>query len=189
MSEERTFEFTDRALRSLSIPPKPQQFDYIDAKARGLGLRISYGGRRSFFVRYSNANGKRQRVSLGKYGRIENGKLSLAVARKRAKTRLGEVAKDRDPAAEARAGRAAPMVRQLAVDFIAMQHKAARKSAEHQEGMLARDVLPTLGDRKARDLTRADIKAVMDKITRRGAQAQDAAGADRTRWSRVPGEA
>ena len=40
MSKGRTFEFTDRALRTLSIPPKPQQLDYFDSKARGLGLRV-----------------------------------------------------------------------------------------------------------------------------------------------------
>jgi integrase len=50
-----------------------------------------------------------------------------------------------------------------------MQRKQGRKSADKQERMLDRDVLPTLGDRKARDLTRADIKSIMDKISRRGA--------------------
>ncbi len=172
MSQDRTFEFTDRALKGLPIPPKPQQLDYFDSKARGLGLRISYGGRKSFFAMYSNSAGKRQRVSLGEYGLLEHGKLSLAEARKRAQARLGEDAKDQDPAASARAARAAPTVRQLATDFIAMQRKQGRKSTERQVEMLAHDVLPTLGDRKARDLSRADIKAVMDKITRRGAPVQ-----------------
>ena len=119
---ERTFRFSDRALKGLSIPPKPQQLDYFDTGARGLGLRVSYGGRKAFFVMYSNIDGKRQRVSLGEYGRLESGKLSLAEARKRAKARLGEVAKDRDPAAEARATRSAPTVRDLAADFMANQH-------------------------------------------------------------------
>ncbi len=50
-----------------------------------------------------------------------------------------------------------------------MQHQRGRKSADKQEKTLARDVLPTIGDRKARDLTRADIKGIMDKITERGA--------------------
>ena len=169
MSEKRTFEFTDRALKGLPVPPKPQQLDYFDAKARGLGLRISYGGRRSFFVMYSNAAGKRQRVSLGEYGQLEAGKLSLAEARKRGKAKLGEVAKDRDPAADVRAQRQAPTVATLVTDFIAMQRKQGRRSADWQEKILARDVLPILGDRKARDLTRADIKSIMDSITRRGA--------------------
>ncbi len=169
MSSERTFEFTDRALKGLPIPPKPQQLDYFDTKARGLGLRISYGGRKSFFAMYSNAAGKRQRVSLGEYGRIEDGKLSLAQARKRAKARLGEVAKNQDPAAETRAARSAPTVRTLATDFIAMQHKMGRKSAAQQEERLNRDVLPTIGNRKARDVRRGDIKALLSEITDRPA--------------------
>ena len=61
MSEKRTFEFTDRALKGLPVPPKPQQLDYFDAKARGLGLRISYGGRKSFFAMYSNRAGRRKK--------------------------------------------------------------------------------------------------------------------------------
>ncbi len=166
---ERTFEFTDKALKGLPIPPKPLQLDYFDGKARGLGLRISYGAKKSFFVMYSNAAGKRQRVSLGQYGRLEDGKLSLAAARKRAKARLGEVAGDKDPAAYARAARSAPTVRTLAADFIAMQRKQGRKSAEPQEKMLARDVLPAIGDRKARDVKRKDVKNLLSKITERGA--------------------
>ena len=169
MPKSRTFEFTDRALRGLPVPPKPDQLDYFDAKARGLGLRISYGGRRSFFVMYSNAAGKRQRVSLGEYGQLEHGKLSLAGARKRAKAKLGEVAKDRDPAAEVRMARLAPTVRDLACDFINMQRKMGRKSAAQQEERLNRDVLPTIGNRKARDVRRGHIKTLLSEITDRPA--------------------
>ncbi len=169
MAQERSFSFTDKALRGLPIPPKPKQLDYFDTGARGLGLRISYGGRKSFFAMYSNAAGTRQRVSLGELGRLEDGKLSLAEARKRAKAEMGEVAKNQDPAADARAARSAPTVRTLATDFIAMQRKQGRKSAAQQERMLARDVLPAIGDMKARDVRRGDIKALLSAITDRPA--------------------
>ena len=75
MAQERSFSFTDRALKGLPIPPKPKQLDYFDTVSRGLGLRVSYGGKRSFFVLYGPAS-KRQRVSLGEYGRLEAGKLA-----------------------------------------------------------------------------------------------------------------
>ena len=169
MTQERSFEFTDRALKGLPIPPKPKQLDYFDAKARGLGLRVSYGGRKSFFAMYSNAAGKRQRVSLGEFGRLEAGKMSLAEARKQAKARLGQVAEDKDPAAETRAARVAPTVQILATDFIAMQYKNGRKSAGQQERILVRDVLPAIGGMKARNVRRADIKALMGEITDRPA--------------------
>ncbi len=169
MPQERSFEFTDKALKGLPSPPKPTQLDYFDTGARGLGLRVSYGGRKSFFAKYSNSAGKRQRLSLGEYGRLEAGKLSLAAARKRAKASLGEVAKDQDPAAETRAVRTAPTVRTLATDFIAAQRTAKAKSVDRQERMLLRDVLPSLGGMKARDVKRKDVKALLKKITERGA--------------------
>ena len=169
MAQKRTFEFTDRALKGLPIPPKPKQFDHFDTKVRGLGLRVSYGGRKSFFAMYVNSAGERQRVSLGEYGRLEHGKLSLANARTRARAEIGDVAQGKDPAADARTARAAPTVRTLATDFIAMQRKRGRKSADLQEKILARDVLPVIGGMKARDVRRGDIKALLSAITDRPA--------------------
>ncbi len=169
MAQERSFSFTDRALRGLPVPPKPKQLDYFDTGSRGLGLRVSYGGRKSFFAMYSNGAGKRQRLSLGEYGRLEHGKLPLAEARKQAKAKLGEVAKDMDPAADARAARTAPTVRTLATDFVAMQYKSGKKSADQQERIIVRDVLPAIGDMKARDVRRADIKTLLSEITDRPA--------------------
>lgn len=169
MPKKRTFVFTDRALRGLPTPPKPQQVDYSDTKSRGLGIRISYGGKRVFNVVYTNREGKRQRVTLGEFGRLEDGNLSLAEARNRAKAKLGEVATGKDPAAEVRAQRQAPIVRTLAADFIAMQRKQGRKSAAQQEERLNRDVLPVLGELRAREVTRGDIKSLLSDITDRPA--------------------
>ena len=103
MTQIRSFDFTDRAMRGLPVPPKPNQLDYFDTNTRGLGLRVSYGGQRSFFLMYSSAVGKRQRKSLGPFGKLEDGRLSLAAARRKAKATLGDVASGGDPAGEARA--------------------------------------------------------------------------------------
>jgi len=168
-NQKRTFGFTDRALKGLPTPPKPQQLDYFDATTRGLGLRISYGGRRTFFLLYSDDRRKRQRLSLGEYGQLENGKLSLAEARKQAKIQLGAVAQAHDPAAEARSLRQSPTVNILATDFLALQRKNKKRSARQQERLLVLNVLPDIGNVKARDVKRGDIKRIMDKITDRGA--------------------
>jgi integrase len=183
-TQKRTFKFTPQGLKGLPIPPKPTtdkerkdgtgQVDFFDTHTRGLGLRVSYGGRKTFFVMYSaprkdKPGHVRRRVSLGEYGNHEEGKLSLGAAHKRAKAQLGEVAKDRDPAAEARAQRQAPTVSTLAADFISMQHKRGKKSADKQEKRLARDVLPAIGHMKVLDVTRGDVKAIMHRITERGA--------------------
>jgi integrase len=166
---QRTFRFTDAKLKSLPLPPEGQQWDYFDAHTRGLGLRVSYGGTRSFFCLYSNKAGKRQRKSLGKYGLIEAGRLSLAAARKRANAALGEVATGADPAAEARAERSAATVRTIAEKWIEARRKSNRaKSVDQQEMRLEAHVLPEIGDIKGRELTSHDIEALLDGITNRG---------------------
>ncbi len=169
MSERRTFEFTARALKGLPIPPKPKQLDYFDTKVQGLGVRVSYGGKKTFFLMYSNSAGKRQRLSLGEHGYLEDGKLSLAVARKRARAKAGEVAKDKDPVAEARAQRSAPTVRQLTADYIADRRKAGKKSVNAIEHTIAREILPIFGDVRARDVTEEDVEHLLDDITERPA--------------------
>ena len=121
--------FTDRYLKGLPVPPKPQQVDHFDTGVRGLGLRVSYGGRKSFFVMFTYG-GKRQRESLGEYGQIEHGKVPLAKARKEARTKLGEVSAGHNPAAAARARRTAPTVRLLAEDFIATQRRQVCAKAD-----------------------------------------------------------
>ena len=165
---ERTFDFNDRKLRVLQTPPAGKQVDYFDTKARGLGLRLSYGGRRSWFVMYSDAGGNRQRVSLGQYGKIEDGMVPLADARKRAKAKLGEVATGKSPAAERAAERVAPTVKALAADFVEHQ-KTRRRTWKKQESILNRDVLPKIGGMKARHVRRADVRAMLRKIAERPA--------------------
>ena len=169
MSEKRTFEFTNRALKGLSLPPKPQQHDYFDTKIHGLGLRVSYGGRKAFFVLYGPAT-KRQRHTLSPYGRLEDGRLSLAEARRQARAKLGTVAGGTgDPAAEARAQRKAATVATIAAAFIEAQKARGRKAWERQQAILRRDILPEIGDIKGRDLRRGDVKAMLRKIAERPA--------------------
>ena len=166
----RTFAFTDRALKGLPVPPKPKQLDYFDTNTRGLGLRVSYGGQRSFFLMYSSAVGKRQRKSLGTFGKLEDGRLSLAAARRKAKATLGDVASGGDPAGEARAQRLAPTVAAIAADWIKMRQNAKRsKSWQAQEAQLEREVLPVIGSVRGCDLEDDDIERLLDRITDRPA--------------------
>ena len=161
---ERTFHFSDSKLRSLPIPPKPRQDDYFDAKERGLGLRVSYGGTKKFFVLYGPAS-KRQRKSLDRYGRLEDGCLSLAAARKQAKAVLGDVASGGDPAGEARAQRQAATVEVIAEDWIEAQKAKGRKAWRRQENILSRDILPDIRHIKGRELERRHVSTARQSTT------------------------
>jgi len=169
MSQKRTFEFTDRVIKGLPIPPKPRQDDYFDTKAGGLGCRVSYGGKKSFFILYGPAS-KRQRLTLGQYGRLEDGRLSLAVARRQARAKLGAVAGGTaDPAAEARAQRQAAAVEEIARDWIEARKKSDKpRSWEQQEKRLERHILPVIGHIKGSELETGDVEALLDEITERG---------------------
>ena len=159
-----TFNFTTQGLKGLATPPKPKQIDYHDTKVSGFGLRVGYGGKRTFYCVYRNASKRLQRVSLGN---LEH--TTLADARKAARRILAKVDRGIDPAADARALKALPIVSDLASDYISMQRKRI-KTAEQQMGILDRDVLPAIGNMKAIDVRRADIRKIMDTITARDAK-------------------
>lgn len=170
-SNRRTFAFTDKGLKGLPTPPKPRQLDYFDTKIRGLGLRVSYGGRKSWFIMYSDPeSGKRQRAKLREDGSNEYGRLSLAEARKLAKARLGQTVGDGPgPAARAREQRHAPTVAKLVDDYYEHQTRAGVKSADRQHRRLKQYLVAEYGDLKARDLKRDHVKKLVRRITDAGA--------------------
>src|SRR6266516_2071753 len=83
---------TDRRIGALPIPTLAQrQCDHWDPSMRGFGVRVSYGGKKAFVVRY-RVNGRLRRMTLGPYPA-----LSLADARRRARIVMGDVAGGDDP--------------------------------------------------------------------------------------------
>jgi integrase len=83
--------FTARFVDSLA-PPSAGQCDYWDRALPGFGLRVSFGGRRAWVVRY-HTNSRLRRLTLGPFPTI-----GLADARDRAKLALLQAASGADPA-------------------------------------------------------------------------------------------
>ncbi len=78
----RRIHFTERGLKALKPPPKPQQLDYFDDSLPCFGLRASYKGRKSSTVLY-RCKGVKGRLTLGRFD-----VLPLAEARERAREAL-----------------------------------------------------------------------------------------------------
>jgi Arm DNA-binding domain len=78
---------TDKYLQSRKRVPAAGQIDYWDQLTPGFGVRVSYGGRKSFQV-LARINGKLKRTTIGSYPRI-----SLADARDQAERILKDAAK------------------------------------------------------------------------------------------------
>src|SRR5262249_46751592 len=108
----RRMRFTDRGLKALPIPPKPNQFDYFDRSLPGFGLRVSYNGRKSFIVLY-RCNGVKRRLTLGRLD-----VLPLAAARELARDALRAAGLGDDPAGAKQRNRHALTFEQLAERYI-----------------------------------------------------------------------
>jgi len=158
--------FTILWIKSLK-PPEQGQVDYFDAqgigKGRSFGLRVSYGGNKSWFVMYRK-NGKLRRLTIGNYPKIQ-----LKDARDKADREVTAIIEGRDPAAEKQADKAAETVSELANAYIEKYAKRHKKSWQRDEEILDRDVVPALGDRKAKNIRRADVIDLLEAIVDRGA--------------------
>ena len=98
--------------------------------------------------------------------------MSLVDARKQAKDALADVQKGIDPAAEKQSARAADTFGALAARYLkewAHEMKKPR-SVKEDERNIKKDLLPLWGTRKANEIQRRDVIALVDGIAARGAK-------------------
>jgi integrase len=157
--------FTARWVEGVK-PPATGQIDYFDAKPPGVGLRVSNKGRKTWFVMY-RSGGRLRRLTLGTYPA-----LTLADARDQATAAKHTVAKGEDPALQKQSARTAPTVADLATQYLDRYAKHHKKSWRDDARLLNREVLPEWGRRKAHDITRRDVLALLDGIVERGSPIQ-----------------
>ena len=150
---------TDRALKSLSVTERTELWDEAQP---GFGVRISPGGDKTFFLMYRHL-GVRRRLTLGKYPSV-----SLAEARRTAKVKLGELAAGRDPAGGSKRGPEVYTVADLARDYLEQHAKPYKRSWFHDDFVLNRELLPACGRKRAKDVKKADVREVLERIAQRG---------------------
>ena len=158
--------FSAKWVKSLSPPPSGQ-VDYFDTNRlvdnRNFGLRVSYGGRKTWFVMYRH-NGKLRRLKIGTYP-----DLGLAGAREAADQEVKAIIERRDPAAERQSRKNARTFGQLADDYLEQYAKKKKRSWSRDKEIIERELLPAWRDEKARDITRRDVKNLLDGIIDRAA--------------------
>jgi hypothetical protein len=84
---------TKSAIKKLPLPATGQTF-YRDNARKGLAVRVTAGGTKSFVLE-KLVHRRVRRITLGRCGKI-----SVEIAWKIAQTLLGQIAEGRDPAAE-----------------------------------------------------------------------------------------
>ena len=155
---------TDSRVRDLK--PQPKRYELWDGN--GFGIRVTPRGVKSFVWIY-RFKGTRRRVTLGQYPQM-----SLAAAKAefaRAQERLSEDG-DSDPGRtlqEAQqADRHAANVSTLAESYI-VERVSRKRSGAEDERIIRKEVIPTLGTQKARNVTRGEVKTLLNAIVLRGA--------------------
>jgi integrase len=159
---------TDRAVEQEKPDPMRRR-EVRDGKVRGLVLRISETGVKSWSVLYRRkADGRRRRSTCGQYPHV-----GLAEARTRALGLLARVARGEDPAMDDRRVFVAGVrtFGDLAKLYLTQAEKTKR-SAHQDRQMLEKDVLPSLGTAPLDAIRRSDIGQVIQGIVARGSPTQ-----------------
>jgi len=139
--------------------------EYRDKKVRGLLLRVTPKGEKSWAVLYRrSSDGKRRRYTIGSYPEF-----SLQEARKKALDITARVAREEDPAGEKQERRKAESFEELAMRWLERHAKVKKRSWREDEKRLAHDLLPCIGGMKAAEVTKRDIIRAIDIVADRGA--------------------
>jgi integrase len=173
-------ELTDRFCRSAKAPAGTAKVDNFDTVVKGLCLRVSAAGVKTWHAVYSRPNGKRAWFKLGRYPDLPLG--GDTGARPKARDARAKIGEGSDPVAEKRAQAAAQTVRDLVENYLARKvagrrsHKEIarrlRKNVSGYDGdgkALADHSEGCIGDVKLAALHRRDITKVIDAVKDRGA--------------------
>src|SRR5947207_8091032 len=137
---------TDRFCQSAKTRDGEGQTDYFDEKQKGLALRVTKAGTRSwtynFTLNAKTLNAKRVRMTFGTYPTT-----SLVKAYTLAAEARRELAAGRDPCTAL----AAPVTLQSICEEWASREAAGLRTGEDRKAALARLVYPTLGARPIND--------------------------------------
>lgn len=148
----------------------PSGRDYViwDSELPGFGLRVFASGKRSYVLQYRSL-GRSRRYTIGLHG-----VWTPEAARLEAKAQLGRIARGDNPAEEKQLDHKALTVKQLCDLYRAdleaglILGKGGRpktaKTIYTDLGRIKRHIIPLLGTRRVKDLTRADANKLLKDV-------------------------
>jgi integrase len=152
-----------------TIQPHPTDIlKYWDTELKGFGVVILPSGRRTYCVKYRNAERVQKRFKIGVHGQI-----TAEEARNLAKIHLGKVAHGEDLAETAKQVRNMPTVSELAQDYLDLHAEKNKepKSIKEDKSFLRRFILPAFGSQKVASIDRRSIEILHLQLSRTPTQA------------------
>ena len=157
--------FTTRWIESVKVEKRT---DFTDPDVKGLVLRVTPNGAKSWAYLYRRkSDGRRRRVTLGEFPRI-----GLQEARATASGHRAEVADGADPAFVKTSARKVETVDQMFDRFLKDYSAPGPRWRAEMQRVLAYDVRPAIGAYKIDKVSKADIIALLNTIRDRGAGVQ-----------------
>ncbi len=161
----RSTPLTDSAIKVA----KPKERAYKMADGQGMYLEVMPTGSKLWRLKY-RFNGKETRISFGAYPSV-----TLQQARRKRDEARELLAQGIDPAAERRADNQARRVHGITFETLAGEwyDYNAPRWADSTRGKarlyLDNDILPVIGNRPAREITRPDLVELVRRVEKRGA--------------------
>lgn len=150
-----------------AAPPSSGRTELWDSQTRGLGLRVTPSGTKTWVMMY-RVDGKQRRLTLGRYP-----DLSLADARAEATKHLTTIAKGSDPVElleaekRERIENRSNRLDHVSDEFIERYAKPKNRSWQETQRILNREVIPHWGKRSVSDISRRDVITLIDDISDR----------------------
>lgn len=148
--------------------PQSHDVELRDTLVPGFLCKVTPAGRKVFMLQYRTNAGVRRKPSLGKFG-----ELTVEQARSLAQDWLADVRRGRDPGNQKAEARRAPAVKELCARFMEDHSKLHNKpSTQHSyQYQIDRYIVPAFGSKKAHEVTRQDITALMKHMEKSPTQA------------------
>jgi integrase len=143
---------TKKSVDDANTLPKP--YLLWDGELRGFGLLVLPSGVKTYILQYRNGARRSRRLTIGRHGA-----LTVGEAREIAREATVAVAKGNDPVASKRSYREAPTVSELLARYLS-DHVIPHNAVSTQKDIrvvIAKKLMPAVGNIKVNDLTRADV--------------------------------
>lgn len=172
MTTNNRIPFSKERLSTLPLPTTGQRATWHDTKTPGLQLRVSSTGIKTFSVYRRIKNGRPERVTLGRFP-----SMTVEQARKAASAVNAEIEAGANPAQARRAVREELSFSEMFEIFVKGKRKrngmglGLRTVKDYQD--VLRLYLDVLSQKKLSQITRSDVKAIHQKVSRKSASQAD----------------